>query len=31
VEGALADVFPDELTPREALAVLYELKAKMAK
>jgi len=31
VEGALAEIFPDELTPREALAVLYELKAKMAK
>jgi len=27
----LAEIFPDELTPREALAVLYELKAKMAK
>ncbi|MBU2981100.1 DNA mismatch repair protein MutS [Lentibacter algarum] len=30
VEGALAEVFPDELTPREALQVLYELKAKLA-
>ncbi len=30
VEDALAEVFPDNLTPREALQVLYDLKAKLS-
>jgi DNA mismatch repair protein MutS len=29
VEAALKDVLPDELTPREALDLIYELKAKL--
>ncbi|MEO0905111.1 MAG: DNA mismatch repair protein MutS, partial [Pseudomonadota bacterium] len=29
VEEALKEVFPDDLTPKEALALLYELKSKL--
>ena len=31
VEARLAEIHPDELTPREALDLLYELKAEMAR
>jgi DNA mismatch repair protein MutS len=29
IEVALADIYPDELTPKDALAIIYELKAKL--
>jgi DNA mismatch repair ATPase MutS len=31
IEDALRDVSPDSLSPREALEVLYQLKAKLSK
>jgi DNA mismatch repair protein MutS len=31
IEDALRDVLPDSLSPREALEVLYQLKAKLPK